>query len=236
MLNIRYHLKNPDIAPDFFMKQNEVVITPFIKQNQFIIINFAKYIKTTMNDINQEVYRAFEVIKKGGIILYPTDTVWGIGCDANNEKAVQKVYELKQRAETKSMIVLVNGDRLLHQIFHNIPPVAFDLLEFSDKPTTLVLDHPKNVASNIIASDDSLGVRIVTAPFAFKLIERMKSALVSTSANISGHPTPTRFSEIDPKIIDGVDYVVNLDREKVNLKSSTVIKLTQDAQVKILRK
>jgi len=189
-----------------------------------------------MEDINQEVFNAFEVIKNGGIILYPTDTVWGIGCDAANEEAVKKIYTLKKRAESKSMIVLVNGDRLLYQVFKEIPQVAFDVLECSEKPTTLVLDHPKNVAKNLIAEDDSLGVRIVNTPFIFRLIERMKKPLVSTSANISGTPTPTKFSEISPEIVAGVDYVVKIDLEKVSKKSSTVIKLTKDAKVTILRK
>lgn len=189
-----------------------------------------------MEDINQEVFNAFEVIKNGGIILYPTDTVWGIGCDAANEEAVKKIYALKKRAESKSMIVLVNGDRLLYQVFKEIPQVAFDVLECSEKPTTLVLDHPKNVAKNLIAEDDSLGVRIVNTPFIFRLIERMKKPLVSTSANISGTPTPTKFSEISPEIVAGVDYVVKIDLEKVSKKSSTVIKLTKDAKVTILRK
>jgi len=189
-----------------------------------------------MEDINQEVFNAFEVIKNGGIILYPTDTVWGIGCDAANEEAVKKIYTLKKRAESKSMIVLVNGDRLLYQVFKEIPQVAFDVLECSEKPTTLVLDNPKNVAQNLVAEDNSLGVRIVNTPFIFRLIERMKKPLVSTSANISGSPTPTKFSEISPEIVAGVDYVVKIDLEKVSKKSSTVIKLTKDAKVTILRK
>lgn len=189
-----------------------------------------------MEDINKEVAQAFEVIKNGGIILYPTDTVWGIGCDASNEEAVSKIYKLKKRAETKSMIVLVNGDRLLYQTFNEIPEVAFDILDFSEKPTTLVLDAPKNVAKNLISPDDSLGIRIVKEPFVYKLIERMKKPLVSTSANLSGDATPTRFSEIHQDIIDGVDYVVQLEHHKISKKSSTVIKLTKDSQVKILRK
>lgn len=189
-----------------------------------------------MEDINKEVFEAFEVIKNGGVILYPTDTVWGLGCDATNEEAVKKIYAIKKRAESKSMICLVNGDRLLFQVFRNIPQVAFDILDCAEKPTTLVLDHPQVVAKNIIAEDDSLGIRIVTTPFCFKLIERMKKPLVSTSANISGAPTPTQFSDISPEIINAVDYVVKLDQNKINKKSSTVIKLTNDAQVKILRK
>lgn len=189
-----------------------------------------------MEAISKEVHEAFEVIKNGGIILYPTDTVWGIGCDATNEQAVKKIYDLKKRAESKSMIVLVNNDRLLYQVFRNIPQVAFDILDCAEKPTTLVLDDPTMVAENLIADDNSLGIRIVTEPFVYKLVERMKRPLVSTSANISGDSTPTQFSEISPEIINGVDYVVQLNHDKVCKKSSTVIKLTNDAQVKILRK
>lgn len=189
-----------------------------------------------MEDINKEVHEAFEVIKNGGIILYPTDTVWGIGCDATNEEAVKKIYALKKRAESKSMIVLANNDRLLYNVFKNIPSVAFDILDCSEKPTTLILDNPTNVAKNLIAEDNSLGIRIVNEPFVYKLVERMKRPLVSTSANISGEPTPTQFSEISKEIINGVDYVVKIDQTKICKKSSTVIKLTNDAQVKILRK
>ena len=144
-------------------------------------------------DINTEVHNAYEVIKNGGIILYPTDTVWGIGCDATNEEAVKKIYALKQREETKSMIVLINGERMMYNVFKEIPEVAWQILDLSEKPTTLILDNPRNVAKNIIAEDNTLGVRIVTEPFCFKLMERMKKPLVSTSANISGMFTPKTF-------------------------------------------
>lgn len=189
-----------------------------------------------MEEINKEVATAFEIIKSGGVILYPTDTVWGLGCDATNADAVKRIFEIKQRAESKSMICLVNGDRLLYQLFPEIPQLAFDILDCSERPTTLVLDNPKNIATELVAMDNSLGVRIVKQPFCFKLIERMKKPLVSTSANISGMPTPTCFSEISPEIIQAVDYVVNLDKNKICKKSSVVIKLTLDNQVKILRK
>ena len=186
--------------------------------------------------IAQEVHNAFEVISKGGIILYPTDTVWGIGCDATNPEAVAKIYALKQRAETQSMIVLMNGEKMMYNVFKEIPEVAWQILDLSEKPTTLILDKPRNVAANIIATDNSLGVRIVKEPFCFKLLERMKKPLVSTSANISGQPTPKSFKEISPEIINGVDYVVNLRRDEQAGSPSTIIKLTNDSQVKILRK
>jgi L-threonylcarbamoyladenylate synthase len=187
-------------------------------------------------DINQEVHNAFEVIKNGGIILYPTDTVWGIGCDASNEDAVKKIYALKQREESKSMIVLMNGDKMMYNVFKEVPETAWQILDISEKPTTLILDNPRNVAKNIIAEDNTLGVRVVTEPFCFKLMERMKRPLVSTSANISGMFTPKSFKDISPEIIKGVDYVVNLHREKICDKPSTIIKLSLDNQVKIIRK
>ncbi|MGQ2982655.1 L-threonylcarbamoyladenylate synthase [Flavobacterium sp.] len=186
-------------------------------------------------DINTEVHNAFEAIKNGGIILYPTDTVWGIGCDATNPEAVKKIYALKQREESKSMIVLMNSDRMMHNVFKEIPEVAWQILDLSEKPTTLILDNPRNVAPNIIAEDKTLGIRLVTEPFCFKLMERMKKPLVSTSANISGRPTPTSFKEIDHHILDGVDYVVNLHREKVSAKPSAIIKLGNNLQVKVIR-
>lgn len=186
-------------------------------------------------DINTEVHHAFEVIQNGGIILYPTDTVWGLGCDATNAAAVQKIYQLKQREETKSMICLMNGERMMYQVFKDIPEVAWQILDLSEKPTTLILDEPRNVAANLIAADKTLGIRLVKEPFCYKLMERMKKPLVSTSANISGQPTPLSFKEISPEIINGVDYVVNLHRDKTASKPSTIIKLTQDAQVKIIR-
>ncbi|GGC94297.1 translation factor Sua5 [Flavobacterium lutivivi] len=187
-------------------------------------------------EINQEVYKAFEIIQNGGIILYPTDTVWGIGCDATNAEAVKKIYALKQREESKSMIVLMNGEKMMYNVFKEIPEVAWQILDLSEKPTTLILDNPKNIAPNIIADDNTLGVRLVKEPFCYKLMERMKKPLVSTSANISGMPTPKSFKEISPEILNGVDYVVNLHHEKICDKPSTIIKLTNDNQVKIIRK
>jgi L-threonylcarbamoyladenylate synthase len=187
-------------------------------------------------EINDEVFKAYEIIKEGGIILYPTDTVWGIGCDASNPEAVAKIYKLKKRAESQSMIVLMNGDKMMYNVFKEIPEVAWQIIELSENPTTLILDKPRNVAANLIAPDNTLGIRIVKEPFCFKLLEKMKKPLVSTSANISGLPTPKSFKEISPEIIKGVDYIVNLDRDKIAGKPSTIIKLTNDSQVKVIRK
>lgn len=187
-------------------------------------------------EINQEVHKAFEVIQNGGIVLYPTDTVWGIGCDASNADAVAKIFRLKRREETKSMIVLVNGERMIYNIFREIPETAWQIIDLSEKPTTLVLDNPRNVAPNLIGQDKTLGIRLVKEPFCYKLMERMKKPLVSTSANISGEPTAATFKEISPEIVNGVDYVVNLHRDRPAGKPSAIIRLSSDSQVKIIRK
>ena len=194
--------------------------------------------------MNTEVHNAYEVIKNGGIILYPTDTVWGIGCDATNEEAVAKIYALKQRSDSKSMLVLMNGDKMMYNVFKEIPDLAWEIWELSNpsdgelekqKATTLILDNPRNVAPNLIADDNTLGVRIVKEPFCFKLMERMKRPLVSTSANISGMFAPKTFKEISPEIIKGVDYVVNLHHDKVCKNTSTIIKLFENNKVSSLR-
>lgn len=189
-----------------------------------------------MADMNAEIVKALEVLQQGGIILYPTDTVWGIGCDATNADAVAKIYALKRRQESKSMIILVNGERMLYNVFSDIPEVAWNILELSEKPTTLVLDNPRNVAKNLIAPDNTLAMRLVNEPFCYKLMERFKKPIVSTSANISGQPTPLSFSEISPEIVNGVDYAVNFRRNEKAEKASAIIKLTKDAQVKVIRK
>ena len=176
--------------------------------------------------MQEEILKAYEVLKEGGIILYPTDTVWGIGCDATNAEAVAKIYKLKQREESKSMIVLMNGEKMIYNVFKEIPEVAWEILDISDKPTTLILDNPRNVAPNLIAADK----------FCFKLLERLKKPLVSTSANISGKPTPLTFKEISSEIIKGVDYVVNLQRESPAGKPSSIIKIGNNLQVKVIRK
>ncbi len=187
--------------------------------------------------MQQEIQNALEVLQNGGIILYPTDTIWGIGCDATNAKAVERIYRLKQREESKSMIVLVHNDLQLEQIIPNVPDIAWDIIDLTEKPTTLVLDHPKNIASNLIAKDHSLGIRITKDSFCKRLIQQLNAPLVSTSANISGEKSPLTFNEITTDILQGIDYIVNLrQNEKIQLKSSTVIKLKDNGEVKVLRK
>jgi len=189
-----------------------------------------------IDTIKTEVYNAFRIIKKGGIILYPTDTVWGIGCDATNSKAIKRIFTLKKRTQTKSMIVLANSDRMLYQIFDEIPENAFQIWDLSEKPTTIILDNPKNIAPEIVAKDNSIGIRITKESFCYNLINQMKKPLVSTSANVSSESTPKSFSEINPEIITGVDYVVDLYREKQTEHPSTILKLTLDNQIIIIRK
>src|SRR5690606_175807 len=183
----------------------------------------------------EEIERALLHLNKGGIILYPTDTVWGIGCDATKPDAVSKIYKLKKRKEAKSMLCLVSNLKMLEKYVYEIPEAAYNIIEFSDKPTTIIYDQPLGVAENLIAQDNSLGIRVVKKGFAFELLKKFRRPLVSTSANISGFPTPKSFNEISTEILNGVDYVVNLPGENTSAKPSTIIKLKNDGQVQIIR-
>lgn len=185
--------------------------------------------------MKEEIENAITVLKRGGLILYPTDTVWGIGCDATNPDAVDKVFKLKQRSDEKSLICLVNDFRMLNEYVENIPEVAYDILKYAKKPTTIIYDDPIRVAENIIADDNSLAIRVTKDEFCKKLIQRFRRPLVSTSANISGEKTPQSYAEIDPLILEGVDYVVNLQHEKKSGKPSAIIKLKNDGSVKVIR-
>tara|TARA_B100000949_G_scaffold142652_2_gene125323 strand:+ start:1495 stop:2055 length:561 start_codon:yes stop_codon:yes gene_type:complete len=182
-----------------------------------------------------EIENCIAVLKKGGLILYPTDTVWGIGCDATNPEAVDKVFKLKQRSDEKSLICLVHDFRMLNEYVENVPEVAYDILKFAKKPTTIIYDDPIRVAENIIAADNSLAIRVTKDEFCKKMIQRFRKPLVSTSANISGEKTPQSYAEIDPLILEGVDYVVNLHHEKKSGKPSSIIKLKNDGSVKVIR-
>lgn len=186
--------------------------------------------------MNNEITETLTVLKRGGLILYPTDTVWGIGCDATNAEAIDRIYKLKQREESKTMICLVNDFKLLNQYVENIPEVAYDILKYAVNPTSIIYDNPIRVATNIIASDDTLAIRVTKDEFCKRLIKKLGRPIVSTSANISGQPTPTNFKEIAPAILEGVDYVVNLHRNKKTAKPSTIIRLKNDGQVKVIRK
>ncbi len=187
--------------------------------------------------MQEEINKALEVLRLGGIIVYPTDTIWGIGCDASNEEAVKKIYALKQRADSKSMIVLVDTDMRLLRHIPEVHELAWDLIEWAEKPLTLIYDKPQGLAPSVVAEDDTVGVRITKDAFCKKLIQALGKPIVSTSANISGQPSPNSFKEIDAAILEGADYVVNLHREKNSVSSpSTIIRLKTNGEVKVLRK
>ena len=186
--------------------------------------------------MQKEINNVLEVLKNGGIILYPTDTVWGIGCDASNPEAVNKVYKLKQREDSKALICLVADDRMLKKYVKHVPEVAYNILDVTEDPITIIYDGAQNLADNLVAEDNTIAIRIPKDDFCFQLIRRFNGAIVSTSANISGEPTPTSFKEISQEVLKGVDYVVNLHREKICSKPSSIIKLSSNGVVKIIRK
>lgn len=169
------------------------------------------------------------------IILYPTDTVWGIGCDATSESLVAKVYAIKQREETKSLVVLVSSLEMLKKYVKNIPSKALEILKKATNPTTIVYDNPIGIAKNAIGKDNTIAIRIASDDFCKKMIEEYGGPIVSTSANISGKSTPKQFSEIDKRILQAVDYVVDLHHDKICEKSSTIVKVTNQNQVTVIR-
>jgi len=183
-----------------------------------------------------EINNSLTTLKKGGLILYPTDTVWGIGCDATNFEAVEKIFQLKKRAEKKSMICLVNDFKMLNQYIEEIPEVTYDIIKYAVKPTTIIYDRPLHVAENLIATDNSLAIRVVREGFSNELIRRFKKPIVSTSANLSGKAAPNNFQEINNAILEGVDYVVNLPDIKRVAKPSAIIKISAGGAVQIIRK
>ena len=190
-----------------------------------------------MNEaMKEDIKKACEVMNKGGVILYPTDTIWGIGCDATNEEAVKRVYEIKKRADSKAMLVLVDNAVKVDFYVNQAPEVAFDLIELSTKPLTIIYDDAKNLAPNLIADDGSIGIRVTSEEFSNQLCFRFRKAIVSTSANISGEPSPATFAEISEEIKQAVDYIVqSRQNEKTSSKSSSIIKLGKGGQVKVIR-
>ena len=183
-----------------------------------------------------DMAEAVRVLKEGGILLYPTDTIWGIGCDATNREAVERIYRLKQRSDAKSMLVLVGSEGELQRTVEEVPEAAWMLIEAAVNPLTIIYDRPVGVAPNLLAEDGSLGIRITNELFSRTLCQRLKHPLVSTSANISGEKSPATFADIDPAIIAGVDYVVKY-RQEENMphRSSNIIKLSDSGVVKIIR-
>ncbi|WP_062059579.1 L-threonylcarbamoyladenylate synthase [Aquimarina longa] len=189
-----------------------------------------------MPDQQTELENTIIALKKGGTIVYPTDTIWGIGCDATNAEAVDKIFALKNRNKNKSLICLVSDFKMLQQYVEEIPEVAYDILKYATKPTTIIYDRPLRIAENIIAPDNTLGIRVVRDPFCSKVIKKLKRPIIATSANISDAATPKNFEEISKAILEGVDYVVNLPLQNKGAKPSSIIKIGGDSTVKIIRK
>lgn len=187
--------------------------------------------------MNEDIKKAIEVLRQGGTILYPTDTIWGIGCDATNEEAVDKLYAIKQRDKNKSMLVLLDNPGRLQAYVQDVPDIAWDLIDLTDKPLTLIFNGAKNLAPNLINQDGSIGIRITSEDFSRNLCTRFRKPIVSTSANKTGEAAPRNFSEIDPDIIEQVDYIVKYRQEETyNQTPSSIIKLGSNGQVEIIRK
>ncbi len=183
-----------------------------------------------------DIAEAVKVMRAGGVILYPTDTVWGIGCDATNADAVARIYEIKRRAESKAMICLVDSDNRIQRYVRNVPEVAWDVLTISDKPTTVILDGADGLAKNLIAEDGSIAMRITQEPFSKELCYRMQKPIVSTSANISGEPAAQNFCDISEEIINAVDYVCSSRRQEHQPHTpSSIIRIRENGEFQIIR-
>lgn len=187
--------------------------------------------------LRDEVNKAFEVLKNGGLILYPTDTLWGIGCDATNEEAVEKVIKLKGRSKEKSLIVLLDNDNKLQSYVKEVPEIAYDLIEYAENPMTIIYSGAKNLAKNAIAKDGSIGIRIVKHQFCEQVLQRFRKPIISTSANLSGQPPPSFFNEISIEIKQGVDYIVNWEQDDTTIKkASAIMKLEPGGLFSFIRK
>ncbi|NPA68723.1 MAG: threonylcarbamoyl-AMP synthase [Chlorobi bacterium] len=186
--------------------------------------------------MNEDINKAVQILQKGGIILYPADTIWGLGCDAVNENAVARLFEIKKRQKEKSMLILLNNPSLIYSYVEKIPDTALDIIEISQKPITIIYPGAKNLAPGLIAEDGSIGIRITQEEFTYKLLQKFKKPLVSTSANIAGEKTPLNFNEISDEIKEKVDYIVKYrQNEKTNGVSSSIIKLGLNNEVKVIR-
>ena len=187
--------------------------------------------------LNDQIKQALAVLKDGGVILYPTDTVWGLGCDATNEQAVEKINTIKGRSADKSLIILLDTDTKLQSYVTEIPDVAYDLIEYAENPLTIIFSGAKNLAKNVINTDGSVGIRVVKHDFCEQLIRQFRKPITSTSANISGEPTPPFFDEISDEIKNAVDYIVDWEQDlKVNKKPSTIMKLAPGGQFSFIRR
>lgn len=201
-----------------------------------ILITFTALLSQKKKNMTEEIKKAVEVLRAGGVILYPTDTIWGLGCDASNEKAVQRIYEIKKRSDAKSMLVLLDNVGKLQGYVDEVPDIAWDLVELADKPLTIIYPNAKNLAPNLLAADKSIGIRITNEAFSKRLCESFRKPIVSTSANISGSQAPAIFSEISKDIISQVDYVVNFrQNDTTKSKPSSILKLGVGSQIEIIR-
>lgn len=186
--------------------------------------------------MKEDIQNCLNTLREGGIILYPTDTVWGIGCDASNPQAIQKIYDLKERTSSKALITLVGSEVMLERTVLNMPKIAWDLIESANRPLTLIYDEVKGIAPNAIAEDGSCGIRLAKDTFCQQLIQRLGKPIISTSANVSGEETPKDFRSISDNILKGVDFVVNYrQNEATSQKSSNIIKLKNNGEIKIIR-
>jgi L-threonylcarbamoyladenylate synthase len=187
--------------------------------------------------MHDDLKKAVEVLKSGGVILYPTDTIWGIGCDATNPEAVKRIYEIKKREDSKSMLVLMENPALLERYVDDVPEVAWDLVEITTTPLTVIYRNAKNLAKNLIAGDGSVGIRFTKEKFTTQLLQRFRRPLVSTSANISGEKSPAFFDDISDEIKDAVDYIVEFRQDdRTPTQPSSIIKLGSGGEIDILRK
>jgi L-threonylcarbamoyladenylate synthase len=187
--------------------------------------------------MHNDLKKAVEVLRKGGVILYPTDTIWGIGCDATNREAVARVYRIKQREDSKSMLVLLENPALLERYVEDVPEIAWDLVEVSATPLTVIYPGAKNMADNLIADDGSIGIRFTKEEFTTKLLQRFRRPIVSTSANISGQKSPAFFDEISEEIKNLVDYIVEYRQSDISpAQPSAIIKLWPGGRIDIIRK
>ena len=179
--------------------------------------------------------KALEILKNGGVIIYPTDTIWGIGCDATNVEAIEKIFDIKKREKNNSMIILVESERRLQDLV-DVPEMAWQIMDLSEKPVTIVYENPRNLPKELLAADGSIGIRLVKDDFCKRLIGKLNKPLVSTSANFSGDKSPLKFSDISQELVNAVDFAVEENREKVSQYSgSSVIKIWNDGRVKVLR-
>lgn len=184
----------------------------------------------------EEVVKIAEIMKSGGVVIYPTDTIWGIGCDAGNHEAVEKIYKIKERDFSKSMLVLIDRDNKLSRYVKDIPDPAWDILDYATKPTTIIFDKPYNIAENLMAEDGSVGFRVCGDKYCQEIVKKLGRPIVSTSANFSGDPSPKNFETINKELLKRADYVSNYRRREKRMKAaSTIIKLGNDSSVKVIR-